>query len=320
MARRSDSNPPTDLESRIDALYALPLDEFVLRRNALASELKRDEREEEAAEVKKLTRPSLAAWALNQVYWHARPDYDRLIAAGDRMREVQRRALSGHKVDLDEVTRERQQAVRTVVDRAGSLLLDAGQPATDATRQKIAATADTVAAYGSRPQEYTPGRLERELVPPGFEALAGLATGAPPLRLVKPQRDTPAPKGARTAAEREGGTRDRAAGRREEQARQAAEREARQQQMAALRAAKDEHKTRERELERARREEGAASDRLEQLRRELEAARARVTELEDDEQRASKAVDVARRARSAAEFQAQGAAARLRDLESRGKS
>ena len=316
MAGRSTSDPPPDVEARIDDLYALPIDQFVTARNALATELARAKRASDAARVKALTRPSLPAWALNQVYWHARPDYDRLTAAGDRMRELQRRALSGHKVDLDEAARERQQAVRAVVDRAGSLLLEAGQPATDATRQKIAATADTLAAYGSRPHEYTPGRLERELTPPGFEALAGLATGAPPLRLVKPQREAPPAAPAPKETPSQDGRRDREAARREEDARKTAARQARQQQMAALRAARDEHKTRERDLERARREEAAASERLDDLRGELESMRARVTQLEEDEHRAAKALDSARRARSAAEFQAQGAASRLRDIES----
>ncbi|HXE80811.1 MAG TPA: hypothetical protein VNK41_08685, partial [Vicinamibacterales bacterium] len=96
----SGSRSPGDLDARVDRLYALPLDEFVKARNALAAELKRENRPDEANRVKALARPSLPAWALNQVYWHARRDFDRLTSAGDRLRELQRQALAGRKVTL----------------------------------------------------------------------------------------------------------------------------------------------------------------------------------------------------------------------------
>ncbi|MEA2287422.1 MAG: hypothetical protein QOJ21_3465, partial [Solirubrobacteraceae bacterium] len=49
-----------------DELYGLPLDAFVPERDALAKELRSDGRREEAAEVKALRKPSVAAWGVNQ--------------------------------------------------------------------------------------------------------------------------------------------------------------------------------------------------------------------------------------------------------------
>ena len=67
----------------------------------------------------------------------ARADYDRLIAAGDRLRSLQQQMLGGRSVDPRESMQERQAAVRQVVERAARFLADAGQPPTDATRQRI---------------------------------------------------------------------------------------------------------------------------------------------------------------------------------------
>ena len=46
-------------------LYGLPLDRFVAERDALAKQLRGDGRREEADAVKKLPKPTRAAWAVN---------------------------------------------------------------------------------------------------------------------------------------------------------------------------------------------------------------------------------------------------------------
>ena len=296
--------PPDDLESRIDRLFALPLDRFVAERNALAAALKRERRADESARVKGLSRPSLPAWALNQVYWQARDDFDRLTAAGDRMRDAQRQALGGRDVDQREPGRERQQAVRAVVDRAVSLMRAAGQTVTDATRQRIAVTADAIAAYGSRPRVYTPGRMEQELDPPGFEALAGLAAAAPPLRLVKPSRDQQAPMSKSPSASipppaaPAPGASSRASAEREEKARAraraAAERESERRRAEAIKEARKTLESRERELERARRTERAAAGRLKDLQRELEPLKREIAAIEQKLRVAESELEAAR--------------------------
>jgi hypothetical protein len=283
---------PNDLDSRIDRLYGVPLDRFVPERNALAAELKRDGRADESAQVKGLARPSIPAWAVNQVYWHARDEFERLTAAGDQMRDLQRRALSGREVDLRDATRERQHAVRAFVDRAVSLMKEGGATVTDATRQRISTLADAIAAYGSRPQEYPPGRLEQELEPPGFEALAGLTGGsAPPLRLVKSGRE-----GTGVRATRQGEAAKRAAAETaaEARARTAEEREAQRRQDRAQKEAAAARRARERDLERAKEHEAALSARLTELRRELAPLEMRVAALQQRAQDAEAALQKAR--------------------------
>ena len=63
-----------DLDSDIDRLYQGPLDAFIDARNALAKASK-------VAAVKALVKPSLPAWAVNQLHWHQRALVDRLVAA-----------------------------------------------------------------------------------------------------------------------------------------------------------------------------------------------------------------------------------------------
>lgn len=301
--------PPDDLDARIDRLFALPLDRFVQERNALAAELRGENRADEAGRVKALSRPALPAWALNQVYWHARREYDRLTAAGDRMRALQRQALAGRKVALDDPTRERQEAVRAVVDRAAALMEEAGQTVTEATRHRIAVSADAIAAYGSRPGEYVPGRLEKELQPPGFAALADLAA-SPGLHLVKSdrgERRAPAAQKAAPTSARES--------REEEKARAAEAREAARQRREALKEAKQERDAHERAVETARRAEASASARLAELKREAEALRRQLAEADDAVRRAEEDVGKARRQIEAAQEERRAAAERLRQLE-----
>ena len=57
----------TDLESAVDQLHAVPLEDFVAERKRLAKELRSAGERESAAELAKLPKPSAPAWALNSV-------------------------------------------------------------------------------------------------------------------------------------------------------------------------------------------------------------------------------------------------------------
>src|SRR5439155_16223840 len=62
---RSHFAHPSDMEldTVLDRLYAVALDEFTATRNSLAKELAGDD----ARQVKALKKPNIAAWALNQL-------------------------------------------------------------------------------------------------------------------------------------------------------------------------------------------------------------------------------------------------------------
>src|SRR4051794_22945928 len=91
-----------DLESDIDRLYALPLEQFVSERNTLARTLKQAGDTDAAADVAALRKPSLVAWAVNQLAHTRRRDVDLLLDAGKRLVDAQQTSISkGGRDDLD---------------------------------------------------------------------------------------------------------------------------------------------------------------------------------------------------------------------------
>src|SRR2546428_10606151 len=72
----------------IDALFAVPLTAFTGARNALAARLKQGGRGDEAERVKALGKPSVSAWAVNQLYWKHRQAFDRLLETGQTLRHA----------------------------------------------------------------------------------------------------------------------------------------------------------------------------------------------------------------------------------------
>src|SRR5712691_7484286 len=102
------------LDSQIDDLYQRPLDQFIEARAALASQLKGDE----ARRVKQLKKPTAVPWAVNQVYWHARPLFDRVLTSGQALRLAQIAALEGRAADVRGATKTHRDAVVSAVTKA----------------------------------------------------------------------------------------------------------------------------------------------------------------------------------------------------------
>src|SRR6201994_219112 len=84
-----------------DDLYGLPLDRFIPERAALVRALRGGGEREQAAEVAALRKPSVAAWAVNQLIRTQRREVDSLFAAGDALREAQADVLAGSAVAGD---------------------------------------------------------------------------------------------------------------------------------------------------------------------------------------------------------------------------
>ncbi|HKT82100.1 MAG TPA: hypothetical protein VJP86_17850 [Vicinamibacterales bacterium] len=154
------------LESQIDDLYKRPLDAFVASRTALAKTLDK----EDAKRVKALPKPTVVPWAANQVYWHARDDFDRLLKTGQKLRDAQVVALSGGKsADIRSATEAHRAALATALMSAVKLAAAAGvHPNADELSRTLEAL--SMARETGEPH----GRLTRPLTPAGFEALAGV--------------------------------------------------------------------------------------------------------------------------------------------------
>jgi hypothetical protein len=180
-----------DLDDEIDRLFTLPLAEFTAARNALAARLKKDGRGDEAERVKAMAKPSVSAWAVNQLYWKHRESFDRLIAAGQRVRQVHASQVAGKLEDMRVQGDERRKALSELSRLAAALLQDAGHSATPETMRRIMTTLEAMSAYASLPDAPPPGRLTDDVDPPGFEALAALVGDGETKRVEAPRPVTP---------------------------------------------------------------------------------------------------------------------------------
>ncbi len=158
-------------------LYGLPLEEFTPARDALAKELKAAGRKDEAAEVKSLRKPSVAAWALNLVAREHPDAVESLRAAGDVLREAQREAMSGDAGRLRDAGRALAEEVDRVAGLGADVLRAAGRPASAAQQEKIVATLRTAAVHDEAGDALARGVLVEELESTGF-SLLGAGTGA----------------------------------------------------------------------------------------------------------------------------------------------
>jgi hypothetical protein len=285
------------IDAEIDRLYQLPPGEFTAARNALAKTAGKH-----AADVRRLAKPSLPAWAVNQLYWKRRPDYESLVKASTELRKAHKAILGGHRGDIREATKDHDAAIDQALKSTLALLRDGGYPLTDATRQAIQTTLRAL------PGDAAPGRLTHPLQPGGFEMLTGLSVA--PVR-----QGTFAAKGepARARAPAARATRDAAAGRaavkEDARARQKAK-EAAAKAARELRLAEHEAQREEFEAARAAREADKAAKAVERAREAVEAAQKELEEAERGAREAERSREATRRrAESAA-----AAVARLKDV------
>ncbi len=164
------------IEEALDQLYAQPPGEFTRVRNALARQLAASGAAQEAAALKGLTRPALAAWALNQAVRSAPEQLEQLLEAGRALRQAQRRVLSGVRDHgLNEAVHRRREAIRALGRVAAKVLEDAGKNPGH-YRNDIDATLQAASIEAGAAELLRKGRLAKPLPPPaGFGELAGLA-------------------------------------------------------------------------------------------------------------------------------------------------
>jgi hypothetical protein len=200
----------------VSQLYRCSPEQFVAERKRLAAELKASGDKEDAKRFEKLPRPTLSAWAVNQLWWQAREEVEQLFASAVRLRSGDLGATRAHR-DVRERLRV----------RAGELLRAGGHAVTDTVLRRVANTLASLAASGNFDPDL-PGALAADRDAPGFDAtglsgmLAAVATAPSPAQAAAPA--PPQPKQADLEAERA----------RHEEQRREEERREEQQRAAAL--------------------------------------------------------------------------------------
>ena len=158
------------LDAEIDALYALPLSEFTIARNALAKRLKGTD----GATIKALEKPTAIPFAVNQLYWHERRAFTALMAAGQALRRAQLAALSGKSGDVSAAQAAHRQALNTAVTAASRAAEERG---TKPQAEPLMRMLEAISLLPEPPSP--PGRLVDLVQPAGFEAFASLAAALP---------------------------------------------------------------------------------------------------------------------------------------------
>ncbi len=279
-----------ELEEAIDRLYQLPIAEFTAARNALAAERKAVGDKAGSARVKALAKPTVVAWAVNQLYFRERERWDALARAMAEVASAQRESASGSgAAELRDATRRKAETLQPLLRAAERRLAQAGP----AVLQRVAATLE--AATSPRPASATApsaGRLATELEPSGFELALGLGgLDLPPAPRSRPAtRPEPQVERAKPAASRSD----------DDEAAQAARQAARQAEFQVARLRR-EAESASRALTEAESRASAARSDVEQLESRLEQARSRAAEKSEAAARAQRALDDARAELAAAE-------------------
>jgi hypothetical protein len=274
-------------EQAVSALYRAPHESFVSERRRLARELKAEGDKSGAAQLAKLGRPPISAWAVNQLWWHAREAFDELFDTAAQLRSGKLTASPAHR-----------KAIARLGVRAQQLLSEGGHSASDATLRRVTMTLSGLAAAGSFEPD-TPGALTNDRDPPGFEAF-GIASssdepvGNEPAVSEKPAPRSPAqPFGHREAphaALNDGKALDIHAAERKREAEAAAAERKREAEAAAA--------ERKRQAEAAaaeRKREAEAQARRQKLESELGDAKAELAEREHERDRVAKQLATAER-------------------------
>jgi hypothetical protein len=279
-------------DDRADALYGLPLEQFVAERGALAKALRAEGDRTGADEVRRLPKPTIAAWAVN-IAVREHPDATRALAEAARLlSDVQQELLAGGRPSA---LREASERARAAVEA----LVAAAPASGTATVDNVRATLQAAAVDPNVLAEVTAGRIARERAASGFGGLAaagaGETAGGPPRRGGKAQRGDST--GAKTTAPRAGKRRAPAA---RPEARERERRRAKEVQARDARAARDDARRREK-LRRAKEDEAAAEHEATAARRALEQVESALAERRSQLREAEARVKQAKRRRERAE-------------------
>jgi hypothetical protein len=252
----------TGYEDALNELYRAAHDAFVTERARLSAELKTSGDKPGAGRLAKLRRPPLSAWVINQLWWHAREEFEELFSTAERLRAGDLAAGAAHR-----------KAVTALAGRASSLLEASGHAATEATLRRVTGTLSALAATGGFDPD-PPGALTGDRDPPGFGAsgmiFAPSSSGSG--HADSQLREEAGEQAAESAAERRL--------RKQERAKKQAEH---QRILVTLRAANREAEACAKKIDRLRAELGAAEEQLEKERARISELETRRLELETED-------------------------------------
>ncbi|HEV8628704.1 MAG TPA: hypothetical protein VGV61_00200, partial [Thermoanaerobaculia bacterium] len=185
------------VEEEIRALYHGPLAAFIADRGALAKRLRQAGDGRESA-VRALRKPSLSAWAVNQLFAGEAKAMAALVAAGERARATQQRVTAGGDAKpLREAIATIRAETTRLAARAVALLAAADRPPGEAIVERLRTDLEALALDPATAQVAARRWLDDDLEAPGFELMAALQVAAagtrpatPVLSPARPSKET----------------------------------------------------------------------------------------------------------------------------------
>jgi hypothetical protein len=168
--------PHVRVEQAADELYALPLNAFVDRRQALAKALRDRGDPAGAKRIGAMAKPSVSAWAVNQLWWSHREPFEELLRSAQSLLE---------SADARPAFEAQMRALR---ESARDVLVRAGHGGNATLLRRVATTLHAIAAAGSFAPDAS-GRLVADRDPPGFEAMEGVAWATKEREPADPPKD-----------------------------------------------------------------------------------------------------------------------------------
>lgn len=204
-----------DVSVNSQDLYGLPLERFTPERNALAKQLRERGDRDEAARVAKLKKPSVAAWAVNQLVRTQKREVEAVFRAGDELQKAQANVLEGRGEpgSLRKAADAERAGLERLTRKARGLLSGEGHELSPAKLEQVSDTLHAAAIDEDARDQVRDGCLVRELRHVGLGALGAPAATAgrrPAAKQRRPGDDAAKLRSARRAEGEARRQRDRA--------------------------------------------------------------------------------------------------------------
>ncbi|MFE2432730.1 hypothetical protein ACFXJ5_39245 [Streptomyces sp. NPDC059373] len=190
-----DRSAAIDEQAVLDELYGLRPEGFTAARTRHATRARQAGDRELAARITALRRPTVAAWASNQLVRAHPEQVEPILRLGEGLRRAHRELDGGQ---LRELTQQQRSLVQALSAQARRLAAEAGEPLHEGAVGEVEQTLHAALADPDAAQQWAAGRLTRAL-----SASVDLAGATSPL--------TPAPqhKQERTGAKADAAERER---------------------------------------------------------------------------------------------------------------
>ncbi|MFA9446738.1 hypothetical protein [Egicoccus sp. AB-alg6-2] len=305
------------LASHVEAIHGVALEDFTAERDRRVKQLRADGHKEEAAALKARRKPTVPAWAVDQVARQAPDDVEALLRAAADLRTAQHRAASGRGAHgMREASRHLRDLVGELRERGGRILAEAGTRP-DAHLDEVEQTIFAAAVDPEHHDTLRRGTFAAVLPGPGFGGLGFGLAALPDLPEPAPADDpdhadetadglADAAEAERTAADERRAT--------EEDRQAEAERQAEEERRAAE---EDRQAEAERQAEEERRAEAARvlAARRRELTRRIDALEGALEKQAERVRRAQERADDLQARADAARADAEAARTDLEDYE-----